>query len=260
MQLFVAALLKFLEEIMPTNNIVSNTCEAFPKYKRTFYDRFIKRLFDIIVSAFALTLLSPVFLLTALAVRIKLGAPIFFKQTRVGMNETSFCLVKFRSMRDGKDKNGHFLPDCQRLTAFGRFLRSTSLDELPEFWNILKGDMSLIGPRPLPECYRPYFKQEERLRHAVRGGLTGLAQVNGRNAISWDDRFALDVEYVQNISFKTDMKIVFATVGKVLGRADIGERGVSSPEDLDVLRQPQPWYTQAQNRKSTNSEKDENAL
>ena len=232
---------------MITNNASINADKTFPKYKRTFYERVIKRLLDIVISAAVIILLSPLFLLVALAVRIKLGTPIFFKQSRIGINEESFCLVKFRSMRDGKDKDGHFLPDCKRLTTFGRFLRSSSLDELPEFWNILKGDMSLIGPRPLPECYRPYFRQDERLRHAVRGGLSGLAQVNGRNAISWDERFALDVEYVQNISFKTDIKIVCATIGKVLRQSDIGERGVSSPEDLDVLRKPQPWYTQEQN-------------
>ena len=229
---------------MKTANKNTATAHTFPKYKRTFYDKFIKRLFDIVISAFALVVLSPVFLIVAILVRCKLGRPIFFKQDRVGMNESSFCLVKFRSMRDGKDKNGNFLPDCERLTNFGRFLRSSSLDELPELWNILKGDMSLVGPRPLPECYRPYFLQEERLRHAVKGGLTGWAQVNGRNTLSWDEKFALDVEYVKNISLATDIKILLQTVGKVLRRSDIGERGVSSPEDLDAVRQPQSWYTE----------------
>lgn len=229
-------------------NDAKNTClpMSFPKHKRTFYERFVKRTLDILISAAALTVLSPVLLATMVAIRIKLGKPIFFKQVRIGVNEKPFSIVKFRSMRDGKDKYGNFLPDSERLTSFGRFLRSTSLDEIPEFWNILKGDMSLVGPRPLPKVYLPYFKQEERLRHAVRGGLTGLAQVNGRNAISWDEKFSLDVQYVQTISFKTDLKIVFATIGKVLKRSDIGERGVSSPEDLDAIRQPQPWYTETQ--------------
>ena len=155
---------------MITNNASINADKTFPKYKRTFYERVIKRLLDIVISAAVIILLSPLFLLVALAVRIKLGTPIFFKQSRIGINEESFCLVKFRSMRDGKDKDGHFLPDCKRLTTFGRFLRSSSLDELPEFWNILKGDMSLIGPRPLPECYRPYFRQ---IRHKRDVGPRG---------------------------------------------------------------------------------------
>lgn len=232
---------------MKTGEKTEKIFATFPKYKRTFYDRFVKRLLDILISATALILLSPVLLVTAIAICIKLGKPIFFKQERIGVNEKPFRLIKFRSMRDGKDKNGNFLPDSERLTNFGRFLRSTSLDELPELWNILKGDMSLIGPRPLPRVYLPYYKQEERLRHAIRGGLTGLAQVKGRNTISWDEKFSIDVEYVQTISFKTDMKIFFSTIGKVLHRSDIGERGVSSPEDLDVLRQPQEWYTQSQN-------------
>lgn len=168
----------------------------------------------------------------------------FFKQVRIGINEKPFTIVKFRSMRDGKDKNGRFLPDSERLTRFGRILRATSLDELPEMWNILKGDMALIGPRPLPKVYLPFFKQEERVRHAIRGGLTGLAQVRGRNSISWDDKFALDVEYVEKVSFQLDVKIFFETIEKVMSRSDIGERGVSSPEDLDVERMPQEWFTE----------------
>lgn len=223
------------------------TAYAFPKYRRSFYEKYIKRLLDIIISTTALLILWPVLLVTAIMVRIKLGSPVLFKQVRIGLGEKRFTLVKFRSMRDGKDKNGRFLPDNERLTGFGRFLRATSLDELPELWNILKGDMSLIGPRPLPEIYLPYFRQSERLRHAVRGGLTGFAQVNGRNSVSWDERFALDVQYAETVSFKLDAQIFFATIGKVLSRADIGERGVSSPNDLDVEREAQEWYIQTKN-------------
>ena len=217
---------------------------SFPEYRRTFYERFVKRSLDIVISIFALIVLSPVLLVVAVAVRVNLGKPIFFKQVRIGVNEKPFTIIKFRSMRDGKDKNGRFLPDSERLTRFGRILRATSLDELPEMWNILKGDMALIGPRPLPVVYLPFFKQEERVRHAIRGGLTGLAQVRGRNSISWDDKFALDIEYTEKISLELDVKIFFETIAKVIQRSDIGERGVSSPEDLDVERMQQEWFTE----------------
>ena len=216
---------------------------SFPEYHRSFYERFVKRFLDIVISIFALIVLSPVLLVISIAVRVNLGKPVFFKQVRIGINEKPFTIVKFRSMRDGKDKNGRFLPDSERLTSFGRALREASLDELPELWNVLKGDMALIGPRPLPKVYLPFFKQEERVRHAIRGGLTGLAQVRGRNSISWDDKFALDVEYTERVSFRLDIQIFFETIAKVIRRSDIGERGISSPEDLDVERKPQEWYT-----------------
>ena len=145
-------------------------------------------------------------------------------------------------MRDEKDTTGKLLPDSQRLTWFGRLLRATSLDELPELINIFKGDMSLIGPRPLPQVYLPYYTQEERIRHTLRGGMTGLAQVRGRNSLSWEQRFALDKEYANRISFPLDVSIFFQTILKVLRRTDIGERGISTPEDLDAVRDVQPWY------------------
>lgn len=215
---------------------------SFPACRHTFYEKYVKRILDFILSSLALVILSPLYLIIAILVKVKLGSPIFFKQVRIGKDEKPFTMVKFRSMRDGKDKNGTFLPDNERLTRFGRILRATSLDELPEIWNIVKGDMAIIGPRPLPEVYLPYYKQEERLRHAIRGGLTGLAQVKGRNSIGWDSKFAIDVEYVQKVSFRMDLYIFFKTIINVLKRSDIGERGVSSPDDLDFIRQKQAWY------------------
>ena len=179
------------------------------------YCRFGKRLLDIIISLIALTVLSPVLLIVAILVRIKLGAPVIFHQDRPGLHEKIFRLYKFRTMTDEKDEDGNLLPDAVRLTKFGSFLRSTSLDELPELWNILKGDMSLIGPRPLLVSYLPYYTEEESLRHTVRPGLTGLAQVNGRNMLEWDKRLAMDVEYVGNLSFLMDMRIFFLTLKKV---------------------------------------------
>ena len=215
---------------------------VFPGFKESFYEKYIKRCIDCILSVLALIILSPAYLIIAILVRVNLGSPIFFKQVRIGKNEKPFTMVKFRSMREGKDKNGTFLPDNERLTNFGRILRATSLDELPEIWNIAKGDMAIIGPRPLPAVYLPYYRQEERLRHAIRGGLTGLAQVKGRNSIGWDDKFAIDLEYVKNVSFKLDVYIFFKTIVSVIKRSDIGERGVSSPKDLDYIREKQEWY------------------
>lgn len=179
------------------------------------YAKYIKRLLDIIISLTAIIVLSPVLLVVAILVRIKLGSPVLFHQKRPGFNEEIFGLCKFRTMTDERDENGNLLPDSVRLTRFGRTLRSTSLDELPELFNILKGDMSLIGPRPLLVSYLPYYTEEERLRHTVRPGLTGLAQVSGRNLLDWDKRFATDVEYVRNISFGLDVKIFFMTIKKV---------------------------------------------
>lgn len=179
------------------------------------YRRYIKRVFDIIISMTALVLLSPLLILLAVLVRIKLGSPIIFHQERPGFQEKIFKLCKFRTMTEEKDADGNLMPDTVRLTKFGRALRTTSLDELPELWNILKGDMSLIGPRPLLVSYLPYYTDEERLRHTVRPGLTGLAQINGRNLLDWDKRFAKDVEYVRNLSFGLDVKIFFLTLKKV---------------------------------------------
>ena len=157
------------------------------------YKKIIKRFLDILISLFGLIILSPVFLIVAILVRIKLGSPVFFKQERPGKDEKIFKLYKFRSMSDKKDENGKLLPDKERLTRFGKILRSTSLDELPELFNILKGDMSLIGPRPLAVSYLPYYNEKEKHRHDVRPGLTGLAQINGRNALNWEERFAYDI-------------------------------------------------------------------
>ena len=185
------------------------------------YRKYIKRLLDIVISLTALVVLSPVLLIVAILVRCKLGSPIIFHQQRPGYNEEIFKLCKFRTMTDERDENGELLPDAVRLTKFGRMLRATSLDELPELWNILKGDMSLIGPRPLIVSYLPYYTTEEKLRHTVRPGLTGLAQVSGRNLLDWDKRFATDVEYVRNLTFAMDVKIFFLTIKKVFVRENI---------------------------------------
>lgn len=185
------------------------------------YRHFFKRFFDFILSLLAIVVLSPVLLITALLVRSKLGSPVIFKQERPGKNEKIFTLYKFRTMTDEKDEEGNLLPDEIRLTRFGKLLRSTSLDELPELFNILKGDMSIVGPRPLLVSYLPYYTEKEKHRHDVRPGLTGLAQVKGRNYIAWDERFKIDVEYVENLSFVLDIKIIFETVLIVLKKSDI---------------------------------------
>jgi len=180
-----------------------------------------KRLFDIVVSLLALVLLGPVLLILALLVRINLGSPVLFKQVRPGLNEQTFEMVKFRTMTDAKDSEGNLLPNHERLTRFGRMLRATSLDELPELWNVLKGDMSLVGPRPLLVEYLPLYNSEQRKRHWARPGITGWAQVNGRNTISWEERFALDTWYVEHRTFWLDIKILLLTIKKVVSRADI---------------------------------------
>ena len=185
------------------------------------YRLFIKRGLDIILSGMALLVLSPVFLVVAVLVRVKLGSSVIFHQERPGYREKIFTLCKFRTMTDEKDAQGELLPDSVRLTAFGSFLRKTSLDELPELWNIFRGDMSIIGPRPLLVGYLPYYTQRERLRHTVRPGLTGLAQVSGRNFIAWDHRLAKDVEYVEHLTFLMDLKILWKTVMVVLKEEDV---------------------------------------
>ena len=185
----------------------------------------MKRLFDIVASFFGLLLLSPVFAIVAWQIKRKLGSPVLFRQQRPGLNGKAFTMVKFRTMRDAIDKNGNPLPDSERITAFGNFLRSTSLDELPELWNVLKGEMSLVGPRPLLMEYLPLYNQEQMRRHEARPGVTGWAQINGRNAISWEEKFKLDVWYVDNQSFWLDIKILFLTVKKVFIRDGISAEG-----------------------------------
>ena len=180
----------------------------------------IKRLLDILLSLIGIILLCWLYLILFVLVRVKLGSPVLFKQQRPGKNEKIFTLYKFRTMTDARDENGNLLPDSIRLTKFGKLLRATSLDELPELFNILKGDMSLIGPRPLLVSYLPYYSEREKLRHTVRPGLTGLAQVSGRNFIDWDHRLQKDVEYVEHLTFGMDLKVLWLTVKTVLGHTD----------------------------------------
>lgn len=185
------------------------------------YSKYGKRMIDIVLSGVGLLVLSPLLFVTAVLVRLKLGSPVIFRQPRPGYGEKIFTLCKFRTMTDERDEKGELLPDSVRLTKFGSFLRKSSLDELPELWNILKGDMSLIGPRPLLISYLPYYTEKEKLRHTVRPGLTGLAQVSGRNFIEWDKRLEKDVEYVQNIGFFMDIRILIQTVRIVFAKEDI---------------------------------------
>ena len=187
------------------------------------YKRYIKRLLDIVIAGAALVLLSPVIILLALLVRMKLGSPVIFQQERPGYKTKIFTLKKFRTMTDARDQEGNLLSDADRLTGFGRMLRRTSLDELPELWNIFRGDMSLIGPRPLLVSYLPYYTEREQLRHTVRPGLTGLAQISGRNFLEWDKRLEKDVQYVENLSFGLDVKIFFTTIKQVFIHEDVAE-------------------------------------
>lgn len=196
------------------------------------YKKYIKRLLDFVLSLLAIIVLSPVLLITALLVRIKLGSPVIFKQKRPGLNEKIFTLYKFRTMTDKKDDEGNLLPDSERLTKFGKLLRSTSLDELPELINILKGDMSIVGPRPQLVRDMVFMTEEQRKRHSVRQGLTGLAQVNGRNNITWEEKINYDLEYINNITFINDIKIILKTVSKVFKREDIETEGMDTAEDL----------------------------
>ena len=203
------------------------------------YAKYFKRPLDFIICLLAIIILSPVLLVLCLLVRIKLGSPIFFKQTRCGRDEKPFEMVKFRTMTDARDENGNLLPDTDRFTKFGDFLRNYSLDELPELLNVIKGDMSIIGPRPLYTFYVPYYTEEEALRHAVRGGITGLAQVNGRALCRWNERFAYDVNYVRNITFINDVKILWKTVYKVFKKSDIGVPSVTDEGGLHIIREIQ---------------------
>lgn len=192
--------------------------------------KYIKRILDIISSLLAIIILSPLLAVTAVLVKTKLGSPVLFKQERPGKNEKIFTLMKFRTMTDERDENGELLPDEVRLTKFGKFLRSTSIDELPELFNILKGDMSVIGPRPLLVKYLPRYNEHQHRRHEVRPGLSGWAQVNGRNSISWEEKFDLDVEYVDNYSFAMDVKILFMTVLNVLKKEGISSETSATME------------------------------
>ena len=195
----------------------------------------MKRIFDVIASFFGLLILTPVIVIVAWQVKRKLGSPVLFKQIRPGKDEKTFEILKFRSMLDAYDADGNPLPDSERLTDFGRLLRRTSLDELPQLWSVLKGDMSIVGPRPLLVQYLPYYTEEEKKRHDVRPGITGLAQVSGRNAITWEEKLALDVKYVNEQSLLLDIKIIALTLKKVIKRSDILE---ASPQgDLDKYRE-----------------------
>lgn len=200
------------------------------QHRAGFYEKYIKRLLDIVLSSAALVILSPVLLITAVLVRIKLGSPVIFTQERPGKDEKVFKLHKFRSMTDARDENGNLLPDKERLTRFGAKLRSLSIDELPELWDIFRGKMSIVGPRPLLVKYLPLYNEEQRHRHDVRPGLTGWAQVHGRNLTSWEERFEYDVEYVNNISFALDVKIIIMTIRCVLGREGINADGSATME------------------------------
>ena len=195
------------------------------------YQKYFKRLVDILCSLAAIIVFSWLYIIVAILVRIKLGSPVIFKQERPGKDEKIFNLYKFRSMTDARDEDGNLLPDDVRLTKFGKLLRKTSLDELPEAFNILKGDMSVVGPRPLRVHYLPLYNQHQHRRHEVRPGLTGLAQISGRNAITWEEKFDYDVEYVDNITFVGDVKIIFLTVWK----AFVKKENIDSQEGVTML-------------------------
>lgn len=196
------------------------------------YKRYIKRFLDFILSLLAIVVLSPIYLVVAILVKTKLGSPVLFTQDRPGKDEKIFKMYKFRTMTDQRDEEGNLLPDDIRLTKFGKLLRSTSLDELPELFNILKGDMSIVGPRPLLVRYLPLYNEHQKHRHDVRPGFTGWAQCNGRNAISWEEKFDLDVYYVNHISFLLDLKIIFKTVKTVLFREGISSETSVTMEEF----------------------------
>ena len=201
-------------------------------HKKGFYEKFIKRPQDFLCALAAIIVLAPVMLVTAILVRTKLGSPIIFKQERPGLNGKIFTLYKFRTMTDKKDENGNLLPDEIRLTNFGKKLRATSLDELPELFNILNGDMAVVGPRPLLVRYLPRYNAHQARRHEVRPGFTGYAQVNGRNSITWEDKFDKDVYYVDHVTFFGDWKIIFQTVGTVLKREGISSDTSATMEEF----------------------------
>jgi lipopolysaccharide/colanic/teichoic acid biosynthesis glycosyltransferase len=206
----------------------------------SFYRRYGKRVFDVCAAGTAMVLLLPVVLLVALLVRLFLGSPVLFRQRRPGLHGAPFTIVKFRSMAEARDRAGRLLPDASRLTVTGRVLRSTSLDELPELWNVLAGDMSLVGPRPLMMAYLERYTPRQALRHSVRPGLTGLAQVSGRNALSWEQKFELDAQYVEQCSFWLDLRILFTTVSEVLLRRGISQPGHVGAQEFLGSVHPQP--------------------
>lgn len=203
------------------------------RHKAGFYEKFVKRFLDIFLSGMALIILSPILLVTAILVRVKLGSPVIFCQERPGKDEKIFKLHKFRSMSDARDENGELLPDEERLGRFGRWLRSTSADELPELFDIFRGKMSIVGPRPLLVKYLPYYTEAERHRHDVRPGLTGLAQINGRNCVSWEEKFSYDLQYISAVSLLGDIKILLRTVVVALSHSGIK---LNAQEDFDVYR------------------------
>ncbi len=214
---------KVKEEVKPNINGAVN---------KGTYRKFLKRPMDFILSLLAIIVLSPVLIIVAILVRFKLGSPVLFKQKRPGLNEKIFMMYKFRTMTDEKDGNGELLPDSVRLTKFGRMLRSTSLDELPELFNILRGDMSIVGPRPQLVRDMVFMSEEQRQRHSVHPGLTGWAQVNGRNNVTWEEKLSLDLDYIEDVSFVKDWKIIFMTVAKVFKKDDISTEGMDTAEDF----------------------------
>ena len=205
------------------------------KHKAGFYEKYIKRALDIMLSGIAMILLSPVMLITAILVRVNLGSPVVFCQERPGKDEIIFKMHKFRTMTEERNENGELLPDEKRLTEFGKTLRSLSLDELPELWDIFRGKMSIVGPRPLLVKYLPLYSEEQHHRHDIKPGLTGWAQVNGRNLTSWEERFEHDIYYVNHVSFLMDVKIVFATVRCVFAREGINSEGSATMEVFEGM-------------------------
>lgn len=203
------------------------------------YRNFFKRVLDFTITLVGLICISPIFIILCVLVRCKLGSPIFFPQVRIGKDEKPFKMLKFRTMSDARDKDGNLLPDEERFTKLGNFMRNSSLDELPELINVLKGDMSLVGPRPLYPFYLPYYYKNENLRHTTRGGITGLAQINGRALCHWDDRFAYDIQYVKSVSFANDIKILYRTFFKVANQVDIGIPSVTEEGGLHIVRKLQ---------------------
>lgn len=203
------------------------------------YKHFFKRVIDFTITLVGFILISPIFFVLCILVRCKLGSPIFFKQVRITKGDRPFNILKFRTMTDARDSEENLLPDEERFTKFGNFLRNSSLDELPELLNVLKGDMSLVGPRPLYPFYLPYYTKEENIRHSVRGGITGLAQINGRALCRWNDRFAYDVKYVKELSFINDVKILWRTFFKVANQSDIGIPSVTDEGGLHIVREVQ---------------------
>ena len=200
--------------------------------KSVWYKRYGKRLFDLVLTIPGIVVISPVLAVIALLVRVKLGSPVLFRQERPGLDGKAFTIYKFRTMTDERDTDGNLLPDGERLTRFGKFLRASSLDELPELWNVIKGDMSLVGPRPLLMQYLERYTPEQARRHEVRPGITGWAQVNGRNAVTWEDKFDMDVWYVDNQSLVLDIKILFLTFIKTFKREGITQTGQATAEEF----------------------------